>query len=259
MGVAFALSVASVAQHVKPGLPLEPPIAPIHQGFILPSEFQGDCLGKLEVNTLGKQVSIQWSFGAPPQFVSESFDLNYWPTAVCRITDDRLRTGRDILVAGKRPSTGTTIIERWQLTLSSPGSPTVVTKSLLSDNNAAGRRVVRTLEPVNGIEGKAFVQFHDSDSLYLIDALTGQLGLVASAADQPKLADDRLKSIMSGRIGTQYVYVYQSDFTFGGDGGALVMRDDNADGMIESWSVLADVNAWEGFFAANTFTEKYMD
>ncbi|NOT31798.1 MAG: hypothetical protein HOP15_15235 [Planctomycetes bacterium] len=260
-----ALMGAIHGQHVQPTQSPPPPIATPHQTYVLPVEMESDALiGEVLVHTLDKQVEVRWSFGdaSARQFYQEPFDIAYWPTAAARVTDTRLTNGTHVLVAGKRPGVGTTVIERWEFAfpgLPSAETPTVVSKTALFDANVVGKRVVRLMEPVNGVVGKIFVQFHDSDSLFLVDATTGQFTLVGTPATVPMLADDALCAMSGARVGaTSYAYFYQSNFAVL-DHGVLLCYDNNADGVIDVWQTLANVNAWEAFLDSASFVETYLD
>lgn len=92
-----------------------PPVAKVLQTFIQPQPYSAEALvGQVKVYTTDKRLGIAWSFDGPSgrEFNEESFDLAFWPTAAARISDDRLTKGTNFLVAGKKPSIGTTVIER---------------------------------------------------------------------------------------------------------------------------------------------------
>jgi hypothetical protein len=214
------------------------------------------------VHTLEKSLSIQWSHGSASErvFHREAFALDYWPTAAARLSDSRLSTGISIVVAGKEPESGATRIERWEFAhpqLPGPATPSAVTRTVLFAEDVAGKRGVRLLAPVNGVQAKAFVHFADSDDFYLLDGQSGGLTLLATPVQVPKLTSDALLFVSSGRTKAgRYVYVYQSEFQTS-DQGALVLYDDEGDGSIEAWTPLADVYAWEDFFATIELQETY--
>lgn len=229
------------------GARIKPPRSGLpEQTSVLPLAFLSEnVVGMVEMSTLGKSLSIRWSFddaNGDRKFQPESFDLNYWPTAAARVNDDRLTAGTNFLVAGKRPGNGHTVIERWDLSFSStPGTvPTTVNKTIIYDAKTVGKKVVRTLAPVNGTSGAAFVHFADSSDLYRIDATDGTLVLVLAPVQAPELMHESYTMFTGGKTTSgAYVYIYQCNFSHYNDG-ALILTDLDGDGLLDAWASITN-------------------
>jgi hypothetical protein len=218
--------------------------------------------GAVSIYTAAKELSIAWAFddAGSRKFFQQNCDLDYWPTAAARISDKRLTTGGAFILAGKRPASGKTVIERWDLTLTalpSYSADTITaTRTILFDEVTPGRQVVRTLFAMNGVAGKILAQFDDSNDLYLLDCSTGLLSLSLTPGQVPYLADKLLQMRTGGKLATgAYCYIYQSD---PGDSivKALLLFDANADGLIDS-TVEVPPGQWEAIVAPINWAERY--
>jgi hypothetical protein len=215
------------------------------QGVIRPVGFETDALaGEIEINTREKSLLVRWGYGgsgAARVFYREKFDLSFWPTAASCITDARLSTGSNFLVAGKRPSNGHTVIERWETTVSaipSASTPTAVQRTVIFDANTPGKRIVRKMDPAYGTAGRAFVHFDDSRDLYRLDAATGALTEVLTSIQVPALAGDNLLWFSGGkRTDGSFAYIYQCDPAVYQDD-LLILMDLQGDGNIDQWNAV---------------------
>ena len=243
-----------------------PKVATPEQTIVKPLGYgAAELLGRVRIATLDKQLSIHWVYkdaAGVHQFHKEKFDLAYWPTAASRVSDDRLSAGGHLVVSGKRPSTGVTVIERWELGLSGfpdAATPTTVTKSTLFEGNAPDTKPVRMMNPVNSLKNQVFVQFEDTRDLYRMDAMTGDQVLVLTTAQEPSLAHDSYSSWWGGKLpDDRYVYVYQAVFAYAQDG-ATVLYDNDGDGSPDEWFEYAQTS-WDTVEAiAKSFSEKYND
>lgn len=261
---ALLLVTFSPFQQTQPLPSSKPMEAEIRQTTLEPSALSDvEGAGIVNVHTSSKELSILWSYdtSGERQFYQEGFDLAYWPTAAARVSDQRLTTGTNMVVGGKRPSLGNTLIERWELQFSavpSLAAPTSVTKTTLFDANVAGKRGVRFMTPVNGVQDRVFVQFDDSNAFYSLNTVNGQLTLMATSTEVPTLSYKGLKLMSSGKIGATCTYVYQCNFSVT-DGGSVVMSDTNCDGLIDAWTELYDLSAWTTFMQSNPFSVSYSD
>jgi len=244
IAIGWAASCASSAQPAQPAVVHEPEVAWIDQTLIAPSAFTSEGLaGQVRVYTRDKRLGIQWSYddSGTRSFHVEQFELSYWPTAAARFNDARLTNGTSFLVAGVSPTSGKTIIERWDIALSAiPGdsSSTAVTKTVLFDSDVAGKRTVRTMTPVHGLQNAVFGQFGDSHDLYRIDALSGQQTLVLTPQQESFLGFDTYLFWSGGRLASgAYCYVYRCDPTQDDDG-SLLLYDDDGNGTIDSTTPL---------------------
>lgn len=213
------------------------------QDTIRPAGFSTEKLvGDLRLDTHGKTLSIRWTYvdpmGASHKY-TEGFDLSFWPTAAARVNDTRLTRGSHFVIAGKRPSNGHTVIERWELTLSgipSAESATAVQKTTLYDASVTGKRVVQRMGAVNGISDAVFVHFDDSGDLYSMSTDSGAMALALTPEQAPELTFDSYSWWTGGKTTDgAYVYVYQCDFTVHADG-SLVLYDLDGDGSIDQWT-----------------------
>lgn len=261
MTFAFAAGHRASASQQQGGPPVAitaPASAVVNQTLIAPTSHSADNLvGTVRVFTTKKKLSIAWSFNVAGsrEFRTEEFDLDFWPTAAARISDSRLIAGDSFLLAGKRPASGKTVIERWDLAfagLPSTSNETVVTKTVLFDERTTGKQVVRTLIAVNGVAGRAFALFEDSDNLFIVDASTGTLTLHMTPAQVPFLADTSLRMCTGGKlVEGSYCYVYQSD-PLEPDARALLLLDSDGDGALDTtvavpagqWGALVDPLDW---------------
>lgn len=258
------LAAVALLQQAQPLPSSKPMEAEIRQTTLAPLSLTDVAgAGIVEVFTSNKELAVLWSYDSSEgrQFYREPFDLAYWPTAAARISDQRLTRGTNMVVGGKRPGLGNTLIERWNLQFAdvpSLATPTTVTKTVLFEANVAGKRGIRFMTPVNGVPDRVFVQFEDSSAFYSLDTTNGQLTLMATATEVPSLTNKSLKLMSSGKAGTTYTYVYQCDFSLT-DGGAVVMSDIDGNGLIDAWTELYDLAAWTSFVQSNPFSASYSD
>jgi hypothetical protein len=220
------LAVLLVAQQNPPFMPEPPRVAwPIQDCF--KNEAIG-ALGDIRVRTLEKQIRIIWA--SPGEIFSEVFDLAFWPTAVASLGDAQ------ILVAGKKPSNGKTIIQRWDLSwsvLPDIDNPTTVAKTTIYIGNSPGKKVVRCMVEMIGIAHRVLVVFSDSGDLYMFDTQTGQHWLQYSGQQFPKMEIDTLEHMHVAEHPTRgHAYILQCRATFFDDGG-VVFYDEDMDGDLD--------------------------
>lgn len=243
----------------RPPLPTYP-----NQTLIEPAAFQAQkLLARIQISTTDKNVKLQWAYNdaaGQRQFNTEIIDVSYWPTAASRISDDRLSEGGNFLVAGKRPSNGFTVIERWELSLSAlpaPGTSTPITRTVIYDANAVGKRVVHTMNPSNSMQGQVFVHFDDSKDLYRINSTNGQLVQLLASSQVTALGNDSFQIWWGGKLASgAYVYVYQCDFAVYDDG-ALVFYDLDGNSTVDNWQYYSEAQWSSVESIAGSFVEKY--
>ncbi len=198
--ILLAVSPSLFAQTPLPnpaGVVSPPLIGRPRQTTIHPVQFSGqELVGRVRIDTLGKTVRIAWSYTDPNderQFYVEQIDLSYWPTAASRFNDGRVADGEGFLGAGKRPATGKTAGQRFDLSFSAvpaPQSPTNVQRMTVFNSNEQGKRIVRSMHPASAQPNLAFVHFDDSRDLYRIDAYSGAVTLLLTPAQVPSIGLD---------------------------------------------------------------------
>ncbi|MEM7308581.1 MAG: hypothetical protein AAF682_18000 [Planctomycetota bacterium] len=211
-----------------------------------PTAFVGQALvGLVRIDTIEKQLEIAWSFdgaGGERLHENERFDLDFWPTAASRVSDKRLVDGQSLLVAGKRPSNGRTVIERWDLALAAlpgPATTTPVQRTVLYDQPAGELGFVRMLNPVNGLRDAAFLQFDGARELRRVDASSGNISVLVTTEQAPSLALESYVGWWGGvNQDGEYVYQYHCNFAHDDDG-ALVLVDQDGDGVLDEWTEYA--------------------
>ena len=225
---------------VRPPKPAWP-----EQTFIRPASLVADALsGEVSINTREKSLRIRWAYdgeGDARTFYRESFDLAFWPTAAACITDSRISTGDNFLVAGKRPSNGHTVIERWNVSLSeipSATAPSTIQRTVIYEGNETGKKVVRKMDPAYGTPGRVFVHFEDSRDIYRFNVTSGELAQVLTSTQVPALAADGLVWFSGGkRADGAFVYIYQCDPAVHQDA-VIILTDLQGDGNIDQWSTV---------------------
>lgn len=214
-----------------------------------PVPVPGNVRGLVKTLTPHKLVEIRWVFdgtGGERAQYDERFDLLYWPTAAARLWEGSPDVGSSMVVAGKRASDGRTVIEKWTPTFTgipSADNPTQLLKSPIYSGLEPGKKVVRLLAPTYGVEGKVFVQFNDVRDLYVLDVATGEFTLALSVAQVPEIEFDSYHGFWGGKTTSgEHAYVFQCKFSQYDDG-AVILTDDDADGVIDSW-VSVDKDSW---------------
>jgi len=196
-------------------------------------------------------ISSYHQSAAPTAKTAELYKVRYWPTCTNRLADGSL------LVCGKGPRNGNTIIERWRfgppvypLAITTPGSPGIGAGPLLDvdevyDQKVTGRDLVERIVPLWGsTHERALAMFADSDDVYSIDLESGGLLLIAS----PLVKPDSVHAPILSRVDTAwsrelvsgaYVYAFEDkDVSDGATPYLFVLYDNNKDGIIDANAVL---------------------
>ena len=196
---------------------------------------QHSLIGMVSVDTKGRSIDVNWSYDDPAtgtrSFFPESFNLSYWPTAVASIGTSTL------VVGGKRPADGDTIIERWDLSwnsaIPSEADPTIVATTVLYQDKQPRMRDPKSMTAFVGTNDYVLVQYASGD-LYKLSVVDGSQNLIYSSIQVPKLALESVTHAGSARVpgSSQHVYVISSDRIHQQDGGILFF-DDDGDGNID--------------------------
>lgn len=210
-------------------------------------------------------IDVSWrysptgDFQKPHECRTESFAVDYWPTA-CEATADQ-----HVIVAGKR-SNGNTCIERWTLKKplirpdggggvfwSSQGRSEVVT---LYDAAQAGKDIVRGVVRKRGAADRVLVHFHDSRDLYELDAsqAPATMKLLLSHSDEPTLLGDF--DTYGGGDHSRHGYVYCfASIDRPGAVTALLLKDSDRNGTIEWHGAISGAQWGEQFEARSNYIE----
>ncbi|MEX1024523.1 MAG: hypothetical protein WD226_05545 [Planctomycetota bacterium] len=239
------------------------------QTLIHPAAFDAVKLcGQVGVDTLRRYVRIDWSYAGPDgarAFFAERIDLDYWPTAAARVNDARRHEGSSFVVAGKRPESGKTVIERWEpsfTALPADGAPTIFTRTVIYEADTPGRRVVRMATPLNELApdvtpGRVLLQFDDSGDLYTLNAADGVLNLTYSAASEPELTQRAYSRIGGGMLRSGVsAYLYTCDYHAYSEG-ALLFEDHDHDGWIDNVVTYSHAQVLDGTLDALEWRSKY--
>jgi len=251
MPILAALSFLLLAQQGLTRVVTPPLRAHPLQAVLQPPEMSAAGLvGHVLVYTDLFQVAILWRFerAGKPDSAWQRVPLDFWPTAVTV-------SGESLIVAGTRPTTGRTLIQRWSFpsfpeiaSIAPPpprGAPSYLPKIAtedLYDEDVAGQRGVRLMTFHHGTPGElgaVLVLFQDSSDLYSFDLASRKWTLVLDAASQPDLASSCWDSIRAGEHAAQG-YVYQlvdyyieEDCAVAVADHPLVLLDHGKDGTID--------------------------
>lgn len=180
----------------------------------------------------------------------DEYALRYWPTSVVQI--DSLK----LAVAGKSRRSGNTIIEIWTFATPSvpaaqvPGQPPAITGGALEtveevySESTSGRELVQRMMPLwGGAHTRLLVQFVDSKDVYSLDAVTGQVALVASPVTKPGALKIALltsvQACSAGELATGgFVYRFRIVPPPVNQPSNVLLRDADKDGVIEGFELL---------------------
>lgn len=233
MITAFLLSlVACLQSPVAPPKPTPPRIAWPRQDTLKGHAFGMSAV--VSISTLRKQLRFTWGYKdalGEDVIYEEVVGLSYWPTAAGDIDSSTL------LVAGKQPSNGRTIIERWDLawdSLPSEQAPTAIARTALYVGAAAEKIEPRTILGMVGVPNKALVQYR-SGSIFELNTKTGFQAPLFTTTQIPKLALESIVLSHSAEHPTMgYAYIYECLHSHFEDGG-VVLYDLDKDGTIDTW------------------------
>jgi hypothetical protein len=181
----------------------------------------------------------------------DEYAVRYWPTSLVQL--DSLK----LAVAGKSRRNGNTIIEVWTFAtptvsvVHTPGhESTIVGGSLetveeVYNETTAGRALVQRMMPMWGsAHTRLLVQFVDSKDVYSLDAVTGQVALLASPTSKPGAFQINLLSSVQACDAGELVtggYVYRFRLIpppAGGQPSNVLLRDVDKDGVIETFELI---------------------
>lgn len=232
-------------------------VVPVGNGMSIRSSF----------STLGQSVRWTWlaEDGLAMNLVTQT---GYYPTLVKPVLrDGSLR----YFVAGKHPISGSTVIEEWI-----PNPPTLVEEPTLGVKRLRGGSVrsVRSLFDASNLgmdmiesawrdsinEDLMFVQYWDSQDVYILDLVAGNQTLLASSFDPlaslgvPCLSEHDHKAGWSRNhtsLGSIQVLVCDTESSQ-----CLILTDSNSDGVPDAY-VTADDECWAsmGFQSASSYSD----
>jgi hypothetical protein len=241
-------AILTVAAHAQAPSVKRPPTASTMKHCLTNLVHSKHVRASVELDSGERRIEVEWRYSPSATFLfedsvrqSQTRSTTYWPTAVEVIGSDR------ILVAGKDPETGATLIETWTLRAPKfevpPPTPELWPQpdlaaevALVHRSATADRDIVRAMLAVRGKPSSVFVHFYDSRDLYEFDWSAPQkpMSLVLSAKSQPLLSTDGWNSCWGGDHKTHgFVYVF-AELDCVPTVPSLVLVDSNRDGVVDS-------------------------
>ena len=219
------------------------------QAQLQPPEYDSEKLrGSVSISTYDRKISVTWSNDDPDgnrEYFLNSYSVAYWPTAA-------YGEGDVLYVAGKNPSSGNTLVEKWTFSFSQLPSvqPPLIAKATLVNGDVVGQKTVRLMEGLhaNGeVSGAGIlVQFDDSRDFYSLDKQTGSLTLLVASYAYPGLDALDLVRIFSGEHPESgYVYIMTEHWGVKIPPTEVVFIDKDKDGEIDSVHLVNSDNAWD--------------
>lgn len=200
-------------------------------------------VGVVSALTNDKQLKIEWthnqSTGGPIVRHRERIDLSFWPTAVATLNENEL------LVAGKKPSNGKTILHHITLSLTDwpsenhPNTDTTEEVVLVSTTP-----LVKVLLAFPGREHSAMLIRTDG-SVAAVDYVAKTVEELYAPQQYPLLARREVSmGLAAEHSAWGYVYAISCDHNVCSEGG-VVMKDTNKDGQIDEVQELP-LSEWIG-------------